>query len=302
MAMEMTVIISFLILAILILFLASILFGALLAIVISRPKNKSYADSYCFSPFETGVSFEVVEFKAEDGVTLRGWLLPGVGDNKNRVVIGLCGRMGTKSDLLGVGSYLNRSGFGVLLFDYRGCGESDLSTMSMGQLELLDVKAAVDFISNKIPNRKIGIIGFSMGASLGIVHTSTDDRIAALVCDSPFASSEELILNRVRKYFPLPLIFLKASTRFFTKALFGYNNRGLDVIGSVKKLSINNLLVIISEEDSVIAPSQQLEVFDVAPFPKEVWKLSEADHCGAYFLDRSGYVKRIIAFFNDALS
>lgn len=293
------VIVEILIISLSVFFLLNVLLGLILSILISRPKNESYLDHYFFTPFETGVPWEKVAFNTDDGLTLRGWLLPGRND---RVVIGLCGRMGTKSDLLGVGSYLNKAGYNVLLFDYRGCGESDSSTMSMGQLEIMDVKAAVDFISKKIPNPRIGIIGFSMGASLGFVHASVDSRISALICDSPFTSSEELILNRVRRFFPLPLFFLRLSTRLFTKLLFGYNNRGIDVKDYAKKISLNNLLVVVSGGDSVIPPSHQREVFNIAPLPKEVWEFEDADHCGAYFLDRVGYVKRIIAFFDDALS
>ncbi|MBN1571935.1 MAG: alpha/beta fold hydrolase [Deltaproteobacteria bacterium] len=287
------------IIAVSILLLLNVILGLTLSILISRPKTKSYIDYYFFSPFETGVPSEKVAFETEDGLTLRGWLLPG---RDNRAVICLCGRMGTKSDLLGVGSCLNRAGYNVLLFDYRGCGESDSSTMSMGQLERMDVKAAVDFIVKKIPSPRIGIIGFSMGASLGIVHASTDKRISALVCDSPFTSSEELILNRIRRFFPLPLFLLRPLTRLFTKFLFGYDNRGLDVKGSAKRLSLKNLLVVVSEKDCVIEPSQQREIFDAASHPKEVWKLEDADHCGAYFLNRGEYVSRVAAFFDDALS
>ncbi len=292
-------IVIILIVLLLILLLLNLLLGLILSILISRPKNKTYLDQYFFTPFETCVPWENVAFKTEDGLTLRGWLLPG---RDNRAVIGLCGRMGTKSDLLGVGSCLNRAGYNVLLFDYRGCGESDPSTMSMGQIETTDVRAAVDFIAEKIPNAKIGIIGFSMGASLGICHASVDGRITAVVCDSPFTSSEDLILNRVRRFFPLPLFLLRLSTRIFTKLLFNYDNRGLDVKGSVKNLSLKSLLVVVSEKDGVIPPSQQRELFGAAPLPKEVWELQEADHCGAYFLNRGDYVKRIISFFDDALS
>lgn len=286
------------VIALLVILLINLAAGALLAFHLSSPRKRTYMDDYCFTPFETGVPFETVEFETKDKLTLRGWWLPG---SKNRVIIGLCGRMGTKSDLLGVGTYLNKSGYHVLLFDYRDSGMSDTSKISMGELELKDTKAAVDFVSKKIPRASIGVIGFSMGASIGIVASAKDRRISALVCDSPFSSSEDIIFQRFKKIIPLPFFLLKYSLKIWTKVIYGYDGRGLPVIDSAGRLDLVDLLVIISGMDSVIPPSQQREVYEAAPKPKQVWEFPDADHCGGYFQDRKGYVDRIISFFDRAL-
>ena len=273
--------------------------GALLSRYLSRPKNQAYQDQYFFTPFETGVPFDKISFTTGDGVELRGWWLPGRG---SRVVIGLNGRMGTKSDLLGVGTYLNKAGFSVLLFDYRGCGESMRATMSMGQLEQADVAAAVQYVLSRIPDAHIGIIGFSMGASLGMVTAAAIDRVRAVVCDSPFSSSEGIVLNRLRRFLPLPLTLVHLWTRLWTRALYGYDSRGLDVVGAAKHLADTKLLFIISGQDSVIPPDDQRRVARSAPEKAVVLEYDDVDHCGAYFADREAYVKRIISFFDDALS
>ncbi|MBN1880960.1 MAG: alpha/beta fold hydrolase [Deltaproteobacteria bacterium] len=272
--------------------------GALLSIYLSRPKNQTYQDQYVFTPFETGVPFEKISFVTEDGVELRGWWLPGTG---SRAVIGLNGRMGTKSDLLGVGTYLNKTGFSVLLFDYRGCGESMRATMSMGQLERVDAAAAVEYALSRIPGAQIGIIGFSLGASLGLVTAASDDRVRAVVADSPFVSSESIVLNRLKRGIPLPLTLVRLWTRWWTRILYGYDSRGLDVVAAAGRLDTTKLLFVISRRDSVIPPEHQRRVARAAPVYARVWEHDEADHCGAYFADRRRYVDTIISFFNDAL-
>jgi len=273
--------------------------GALLAIHLSRPKNQKYQDQYFFTPFETGVPFEKISFTTRDGVELRGWWLQGCG---SQTVVGLNGRMGTKSDLLGVGSYLNRAGFSVLLFDYRGCGESMRATMSMGQLERADVTAAVEYVLSRIPTAHIGIIGFSLGASLGVVTAASDDRVRALVADSPFSSSEGIVLNRLKRLLPLPLTLVRLWTRWWTKILYRYDSVGLDVVGAAERISDTRLLFVISGQDSVIPPEDQRRVARAASEDARVWEHTEVDHCGAYFADREGYVDTIISFFNDALA
>ncbi len=290
--------ILYIIIALIVILFINLAAGALLAIHLSSPRKRSYMDDYCFTPFETSVPFETVEFETKDGLTLRGWWLPG---SKNKVIIGLSGRMGTKSDLLGVGTYLNKSGYHVLQFDYRDSGMSDPSTISMGELELEDIKAAVDFASKKVPGASIGVIGFSMGASIGICAAEKDKRISALVCDSPFSSSEDIIFQRFKKIIPLPFFLLKRSFRIWTRVIYGYDGRGLRVIDSAGRLDLVDLLVVISGIDSVILPSQQREVYEAAPEPKQLLEFPDADHCGGYFRDRKGYVERIISFFDNAL-
>jgi len=273
--------------------------GALLAVYLSRPGNRTYQDQYFFTPFETGVPFENISFFTEDGVELRGWWLQGCGA---QAVVGLNGRMGTKSDLLGVGSYLNKAGFSVLLFDYRGCGESMRATISMGQLERIDAAAAVDYVISRIPDAHIGIIGISLGASLGVVTAATDGRVRALVSDSPFSSSEKIMLNRIKRFIPLPLTLVRLWIRLWTKTFYGYDSRGLDIIGAAQSLDDTKLFFIISGQDSVIPPDQQRLVARSAPEVAAVWEHDGVDHCGAYFADRENYVNTIISFFNDALS
>jgi len=242
--------------------------GALLSWYLSHPRERTYQDHYFFTPFETGVPFERVSFVTSDGVTLRGWWLPGNGE---RAVIGLNGRMGSKSDLLGVGTYLNRAGFHVLLFDYRGCGESDPAAMSMGQLETADAAAAVEYALFRIPGGRIGIIGFSLGAGLGLVTAAADRRVRAVVCDSPFASSEGIVLNRLKSLLPLPLVLVRLWTRWWTQILYRYDTRGLDVVGAAGRVKDTKLLFVISGRDSVIPPDQQRRVARAAPEGAVVW-------------------------------
>jgi pimeloyl-ACP methyl ester carboxylesterase len=136
------------------------------------------------SPADFGLEYQDVEFKASDGVALRGWLIPG-GDDK--VVIqshfGVqCSRAGYtpegkglikmwKEDIsfLRQARYLNEQGHTVLMYDMRNHGESDPGTcpwVSWGPEEAKDVIAAVDFISSHPVYREasIGLLSVCMGA------------------------------------------------------------------------------------------------------------------------------------------
>src|SRR5438067_508834 len=78
--------------------------------------------TYGFTPFETGVDWKDVSFTTEDGTELGGWLL--MRSDSAPAILACGGYRNRRSDLLGISSNLWRGGCNVLLFDYRGHGET----------------------------------------------------------------------------------------------------------------------------------------------------------------------------------
>ncbi len=270
-----------------------------LAVYFCRPPAKSYLDDYVFTPFETGVAFEPVSIMTSDGVELSGWWLSG---NTERVVVGLTGRSGIKSDLLGVGSGLARAGFHVLLFDFRGRGKSQRVPLGMGRREAADARAAVDYAAARVPGARIGLIGFSMGATTAILAAADDPRIAGLVLDSPFTDAGRLIRARLGSLFPISRgVLLLPLVRLFTRIFYRTDIGGLDVLGRASRIHTARALVIVSGKDSVIPPSQERAVYDALRCSKELWEEPAADHCGTYFVQRRDYIERVVRFFAAAL-
>jgi len=135
------------------------------------------------NPKNYGLEYEDVSFEASDGTKLRGWLIPG---DTNKVIIQshfgtFCSRSGYTNDgksmnkaydrdihFLNQAKYLNDAGYTVLLYDFRGHGESEPGPkhyITWGPEEAKDVVAAVDFISSH-PTYKyadIGLFSICMG-------------------------------------------------------------------------------------------------------------------------------------------
>ncbi len=82
----------------------------------------------------------------------------------------------------------------LLLFDFRGHGESESVATSGGNAEIRDLEAALNVVRQQpetLPG-KIIIHGFSMGASVALLTDPPSD-VAAIVLDSPYARLDEIL-------------------------------------------------------------------------------------------------------------
>lgn len=273
--------------------------AAYTAHVLNGPRRPDPLGGFSFTPWEVRVPFESVSFASEDGVILRGWWFPCVGSQ--RVVVGYTGHKGVKQDLLGIGSGLWRAGNNVLLFDFRGCGESDLAPLSLGHNELPDARAAVAFARQRLPGAHIGVLGFSMGAAIAILVAAEDVHIQATVADSPFATINDVLLHAHRRY-RLPAAVTVSLTDIVTRIRYGYGFNAVRPLSAVGRIAPRPLLLIHGSADRLIPVEHARRLQVAAGTGTDLWIVDDVGHCGAYFKDRDEYVTRVASFFEEALS
>lgn len=264
---------------------------------IRRRKARGLRDQFFITPHEMQVSHESVEFVAEDGIHIKGWWMPQNGD---RVIIGCSGFGGKKDDLIGIATALYRAGYSLLLFDFRGQGESQNGRPSLGLQETRDMKAAIGFVLAKQPQARIGLLGYSMGGSVAISVAAADPSIKAVVSDSAFAETAEAIRNVYRKYY-LPSGLILPVTDFLSKILHGYSILKFRPVEYIAHLAPRPVLLIHGSDDKTIPVINAHLLYDAAGEGKEIWIDQGIDHCGAYFADRQAYTDRVINFFDRSL-
>jgi uncharacterized protein len=247
------------------------------------------------TPWELGIPYEDVAFGTEDGLLLRGWWLPA--PQAKRTVITHHGHRGARHHCVGIAAALWRRGANVLLFDHRGRGSSEGAFMSLGYFETLDAFAAVGYALSRAPESPVGLIGYSMGAAVALMAIARDERVGAVVADSPFVSERGLIEALLRKQIgPLhpPVVAL-------TERLLPYDPGKVAPLREVAKIAPRASLFIHGLLDETCDPNDSLRLYEAAADPKELWLLEEAGHCGAYFADREAYCERVGSFFNEHL-
>jgi alpha-beta hydrolase superfamily lysophospholipase len=121
-----------------------------------------------------------------DGLRLAGWYVPATEPHAPTML--LChGLYDSKWTMLPLVPWLHEAGYNVMLFDFRGQGQSQKSPTTVGRKEALDVEAALDWLDQEGAGDHVAGLGMSLGAAALVNAAAHDNRLDALVLDSLFA-------------------------------------------------------------------------------------------------------------------
>lgn len=116
-----------------------------------------------------------ISFKTEDNIKIAGILSLPSKENPPVIIFahGFCANKSENGFFDIASQILTRKGYAVLRFDFRGCGESEGSFETIRLKDkTLDIKAALSFLKTgdfNIDRNKIGFVGFSLGATIGLL-------------------------------------------------------------------------------------------------------------------------------------
>ncbi|HEY1660926.1 MAG TPA: alpha/beta fold hydrolase [Verrucomicrobiae bacterium] len=249
-------------------------------------------------PPPTDLPVQSVQFPSASGATLRGWFIPG--QRGKGVIILMHGIRANRAQMTGLAGFLFRAGYSVFLFDFQAHGESIGKHITAGHLESLDAIAAVDFVRQKSPAEKIGIIGFSMGGASALL-ADPPLRVNALVLESVYPTIQQAITDRLENRFGW---FGKFGTPFLTwqlKLRLGFSPDDLCPIKEVGHITVPKLF-IAGTADLETRVQESKDLFNAAAEPKQLWLVDGAGHVDIHALHPRDYEKRILDFFGENLN
>jgi uncharacterized protein len=237
-----------------------------------------------------GIAVQEVDLLTEDNVKLSAWYTP----SKNGAVILVAHGYGDKrsEDFY---ELFARHGYGVIAWDFRAHGASEGKFSSLGYYEILDAKAALDFVRAQPGVTHIGAWGGSMGAVTMIRATARYPAIEALVADSPFASLEEEMDLRV----PFPI--MRSLIRFFAERETGVSPALVRPIDDIGQISPRPVFLIQGMADTMVPLNSAQRLYEAAGEPRQLWVDENVPHLNMYAYDKARYAQRVIKFFDEYL-
>ena len=135
-------------------------------------------------------AYRDVTFRASDGLELAGWYRPS---HNGAAVLVVHGGGGDRTGAVAHAEMLARHGYGVLVYDARGRGESDGSPNGFGWDWRKDVAGALALLRRQpdVDPHRIGAVGLSTGADVLIEVAAQRGDLAAVVADGAAAESFE---------------------------------------------------------------------------------------------------------------
>jgi fermentation-respiration switch protein FrsA (DUF1100 family) len=228
------------------------------------------------TPAELGLEAEEVLLSPEAGVRLHAWFFPHL---QPLATLLFChGNAGNVSHRLENVYHLLRSGFQVLLFDYRGYGHSSGEPSEAGLYR--DAAAAWAHLVKRGDTADTPriIFGRSLGGAVA-VELATRVQADGLVVESTFTSIRTL----ARLVFPLPLPELPVK---------------YDSLSKVAGITMP-LLAIHGKRDELIPYADGQLLFEAAPEPKVWYPIPGAGHNDTYVVGGQAYFQRLAAFANE---
>jgi pimeloyl-ACP methyl ester carboxylesterase len=237
---------------------------------------------------------EPVAFSDREGVVLRGWYV----HSRNRAgVILLHGAGGDRTELLPEARHLESHGFGVLLFDWPGHGESD-GQIHWSEGEAHALVAAVDFLSRRVDldAQRLGALGFSMGGAVLALVAPSEARLRAVVLAGTPSDHVKQIEWAKRRWGPLSQIPALWAVRRGGLPLYGVQPR--DRVGAIAPRPV---LVVGGTDDQDVPAFLANDLFAAAREPKELLLVEGTGHGGYERAPGSTYLDRLTDFFERAL-
>jgi uncharacterized protein len=239
-------------------------------------------------------AYREVGFEASDGLDLEGWYRPS---RNGANVLVVHGGSSDRDGSVAHAEMLAAHGYGVLLYDARGRGESDGSENNYGWDWAKDIDGALAFLKAQdgVDPKRIGALGLSTGADVLIEVAAERDDIAALVSDGAAAGSFEdgQRLNGTTPYSPVSFVM------FSTIQVLTGDRPGPPIEDMIERIESPTLLISAGTD---LEHDFNVHYDEVAgDGPVEHWNLPDANHTDAIYEQRDVYEQRVVAFLDEQL-
>ncbi|WP_248930067.1 alpha/beta hydrolase [Paenibacillus hamazuiensis] len=284
--------------ALLVLALASVGISVYVGWQLTHPAREALTDS----PDKHGLAFDNVQFMSRTkDVNLNGWFLPGAEPRTNMTLVLAHGyrnnRLQTEAQAMDLAGALVERGYNVLMFDFRNSGESEGKLTSVGYFEKNDLLGAIDWVKANQQGVKIGLVGFSMGATTSLMAAAEEPAVAGIVADSPFAHLTKYLRENLPVWSHLPNFPFTPLILGLIPPVTGIDPDGVDALAASGKVYPRPVLFIHSVNDHSIPFANSEAIYKLHPDKFELWQTTNEGHAKSHAADPKAYEQKVLDFF-----
>lgn len=229
------------------------------------------------TPESQGLAYEDVWLTTEDGITIHAWYVPHPQALAAMVVCH--GNAGNISHRVQSLRQWHEMGLSVLIFDYRGYGQSEGWLSEEGTY--LDAITAVEWLRQREPDLPLVLHGRSLGAAVA-TEAAVITRPDGLIFESGFTSVPDL----GSELFPI------LPVRWLSRISYDNKSRISEVTCPV--------LVIHAEGDRIVPARHGRTIHEHANDPRRFVSLS-GGHNDAFYMDGQRYHDAIVSFVTEVV-
>jgi dienelactone hydrolase len=238
-------------------------------------------------------AYQTVSFTASDDVDLEGWYRPS---QNGASVLMISGGGGNRRSTVRHAEMLVRHGYGVLLYDPRGSGNSEGTINSYGWGWEKDAAAALDFLAGRddVEPGRVGVLGLSTGADIAIDIAARRDDVKAVVADG----SAAIGYQDIKAYTDDALTRAPMWVLFKTiEVIQGRSGPEKSLADQIARSDAPHLIVSAGKPEK-----EWGELYDKAGGARsELWHLPKASHTAALKQYPRAYEQRVVSFLDTNL-
>jgi uncharacterized protein len=259
------------------------------AVIALTVTNRARPEGSGRTPAGVGLAFEDVRLSAADGSELAAWW---VTPKNGAAVIVLPGSGSTRDDVLDHAAMVADAGYGALLLDPRGHGDSDGRLMDFGWEAERDVSEAVTYLLERPDvTGGVGVLGLSMGGEVALTAAAIDPRIGAVVAEGATARTWDDVRAEPD---PHPVGIANEWVTFRLVDLLAPEEPPIPLLDAVTRIEAPVLLIEGNgPKETALGPVYA----DARPQSITLWSLPDTPHTAAIRVHPAEYERRVLGTF-----
>jgi fermentation-respiration switch protein FrsA (DUF1100 family) len=245
---------------------------------------------------DLGRPYEKVTLTTHDGLKLSAWYVPSL----NHAAVVTFPRQWTTQQA----RMLVKNGYGVLLVDPRGYGESQGDPDVYGWGSSKDIDAAVAWLRRRpdVQRRRIGGLGLSMGGEQMLEAAALNRGLKAVVSEGAgIRSAREALLPRGPSGLELALQYPQALVQTVSLWLLSGEPVPISLKNASPQIAPRAILFIYGEDGQEAEKSVNPVYYGAAFSPKAIWMVPGAGHTQGIETQPKEYERLVVGFFDRTL-